>query len=114
MQEPLDRSAIDGLVDDLGDRDTVRAVAEVYLAQLPTRLGELRASVPGDADTCRRVAHTLKSASAVLGLGGVSRVCRNLEEAVDADPAAVPALLRELEAVADDGESHLRDWLSGG
>ncbi len=46
VQEPLDRSVVDGLVDDLGDRDTVRAVAEVYLTQLPARLGELRPAGP--------------------------------------------------------------------
>lgn len=116
MQEPLDRSVIDGLVDDLGDRDTVRAVAEVYLGQLPTRLGELHAGWPGDPDTCRRVAHSLKSASAALGLGGVARVCRALEQAADggpdAEPDAVPALLRELDDVAGPAETHLRAWLS--
>jgi HPt (histidine-containing phosphotransfer) domain-containing protein len=53
---------------------------EVFLADTPHRLTELQASlVQADADRLQKVAHSLKSAAALLGATNLSKLCQELE-----------------------------------
>jgi two-component system sensor histidine kinase/response regulator len=59
----------------------VRKVIAAYVGDVPLHLRTLRQAVGGeDADTLRRVAHSLKSASANVGAENLARLCKDLEQ----------------------------------
>ncbi len=59
----------------------VRKVIAAYVGDVPQHLLTLRQAVGGqDADTVRRVAHSLKSASANVGADTLARLCKDLEQ----------------------------------
>jgi len=59
----------------------VRKVIAAYVGDVPQHLRTLRQAVGGeDADTLRRVAHSLKSASANVGAETLARLCKDLEQ----------------------------------
>jgi two-component system sensor histidine kinase/response regulator len=59
----------------------VRKVVRAYVGDVPQHLRTLRQAVGGqDADTLRRVAHSLKSASANVGADTLARLCKDLEQ----------------------------------
>lgn len=74
------RAAIDGLIDDLGDVDTVRIVIETYLAELGSRAELLVADSEGESEEARRAAHTLKSTSALIGAEQLASTCAEFEK----------------------------------
>ena len=58
----------------------VQKVIAAYVGDAPQHLSTLRQAVGGqDADTVRRVAHSLKSASANVGAETLARLCKDLE-----------------------------------
>ncbi|MFC5511359.1 response regulator [Massilia jejuensis] len=58
----------------------VRKVIAAYVGDTPQHLQTLRQAVGGqDTDTVRRVAHSLKSASANVGAETLARLCKDLE-----------------------------------
>ena len=60
--------------------DLVKHVIEIYLQNTPQLIEQLeRAASSGDFEVLRRNAHTLKSSSAHLGAGQLSRLARELE-----------------------------------
>jgi signal transduction histidine kinase/CheY-like chemotaxis protein len=59
----------------------VQKVIAAYVGDTPQHLRALRQAVGGeDADTVRRVAHSLKSASANVGAETLARLCKDLEQ----------------------------------
>jgi HPt (histidine-containing phosphotransfer) domain-containing protein len=79
----LDESVLEELVATTGD-DTafVRELLETYLADLPVQLDGMDEAIRGnDAEALVRPAHTLKSASAAVGVMRLSAVSRELEMA---------------------------------
>ncbi|WP_229508066.1 Hpt domain-containing protein [Massilia sp. Dwa41.01b] len=59
----------------------VQKVIAAYVGDTPRHLATLRrAATSQDADTVRRVAHSLKSASANVGADAFARLCRELEQ----------------------------------
>jgi signal transduction histidine kinase/DNA-binding response OmpR family regulator/HPt (histidine-containing phosphotransfer) domain-containing protein len=59
----------------------VRKVIAAYVGDVPQHLRTLRQAVGGeDADTLRRVAHSLKSASANVGAETLAHLCKDLEQ----------------------------------
>jgi HPt (histidine-containing phosphotransfer) domain-containing protein len=59
----------------------VRKVVRAYVGDVPQHLCTLRAAVGGqDAETVRRVAHSLKSASANVGADALAHLCKDLEQ----------------------------------
>jgi signal transduction histidine kinase/CheY-like chemotaxis protein/HPt (histidine-containing phosphotransfer) domain-containing protein len=78
--EPLERSALDELREQLGDAAAVSTIVTTFLQSAPGLLAALReASAKGDAAALRRAAHTLKSSSAMLGAHALSAACAELE-----------------------------------
>jgi signal transduction histidine kinase/DNA-binding response OmpR family regulator/HPt (histidine-containing phosphotransfer) domain-containing protein len=97
-----------------GDRELLKELAGVFLAELPTWLAELRGAVgKQDAATVRRVAHTVKGAVDSCGASSAFDVASRLErigrvgemgdaaEALDELEAEVRRLEPELRALAD-------------
>ncbi|MBD8532242.1 MULTISPECIES: response regulator [unclassified Massilia] len=59
----------------------VQKVISAYVGDTPQHLRTLRQAVGGhDAETVRRVAHSLKSASANVGAETLARLCKDLEQ----------------------------------
>jgi HPt (histidine-containing phosphotransfer) domain-containing protein len=112
-QDVFDRSVLDDLAEDVGDVATVAAVADIYLEQLPERLGHLRATLTSDPASCQQVAHALKSASATLGLMRLADCCRRLELAIGTDAGDAEPLLTSVEAAAAPASAHLTAWREG-
>ncbi len=108
----LDPSVLDRLADDVGGVDTVAAVADVYLEQLPIRLVALRDTVRSDPPACRRVAHSLKSASAALGLMEMAHHAAGLESVVEIDAEQGAESVAELDRVSGAAAEQLGAWRS--
>jgi HPt (histidine-containing phosphotransfer) domain-containing protein len=81
--DPVDMAALENirtLSRDGGDA-LVNKVVAAYISDSPRQLAALRQAIKGgDADTLRRVAHSLKSASANVGASRVAALCRDLEQ----------------------------------
>jgi signal transduction histidine kinase/DNA-binding response OmpR family regulator/HPt (histidine-containing phosphotransfer) domain-containing protein len=77
----------------------VQKVVQAYVGDAPQHLRTLRQAVVGqDADTVRRVAHSLKSASANVGAEILARLCKNLEQmGRNASVTGAAALLTDME-----------------
>lgn len=91
----LDETVVRSLVADLGDSAFVAETARLYLAELDDRVHALgQAASVGEL---AQAAHTLKSASALLGLARLADACNGVEHAARhgtvaaAAVAAVPA-----------------------
>jgi HPt (histidine-containing phosphotransfer) domain-containing protein len=112
---PADTLDLTALSERVGDASLVRPIVELYLELLPERL----ASISGPAQTSSaheervRAVHSLKSASALLGLMELSTSCRNLESAWlrDADAPTV-ALVDDVMARAVEARAALGQVLA--
>lgn len=84
----------------MDDADLVRAVVEVFLADIPGQLDVLETAVAsGDRDTAERVAHSLKGAASNVGGDLFRDVAAALEDlAHKCDLRAASARLPELRA----------------
>lgn len=105
----VDRSKIDGLVDDLGDASIVVSLVDSYLTELTNReaaLGE--ALTTGDIEVLHRIGHTLRSTSEMLGATGLVVACRKLEAADD--QTDLGPLLAEFRAAAEATRADLVAW----
>ena len=83
QDDPIDRSALDNiraLSRDTGDV-LVQKVINAYVGDTPRHLQALRqAAATRDAESLRRIAHGLKSASANIGAARLAAACRDLEQ----------------------------------
>ena len=104
---PINRTALDNiraLSRDDGDA-LVQKVIAAYVGDTPRQLHALRQALgEGDAESVRRVAHGLKSASANIGATHLSGLCRELEQLgrsgnVDSGGPLLADLAREFRAV---------------
>lgn len=108
----VDHDTLRRLADDLGDAAVVADAVRLYLSELPERLELLEASMAeGDAPAVRATAHSLKSASAMLGAGELSASCLALERAA-AEGRLPRDALREVTARAQVAAGALREFLS--
>jgi HPt (histidine-containing phosphotransfer) domain-containing protein len=111
-EPPVDHDTLRRLADDLGDAAIVADTVRLYLAELPDRLGLLETGMTdGDAQAVRSTAHSLKSASAMLGAGPLSASCLALERAA-AEGRLSRDALREVTARADVAAEALRAYLN--
>ncbi len=83
----------------------MQKVIAAYVGDTPRQLHALRQALgEGDAESVRRVAHGLKSASANIGATHLSSLCRELEQLgrsgnVDSGGPLLADLAREFRAV---------------
>ena len=103
--------AIELLLEDLGDADTVRVVLETYLAELGSR-AELLVGPHGQdvSEDARRAAHTLKSTSALIGADRLAQLCAEFEKADSPSKDLRARLTKEISHV----EAQLHDRLEMG
>ena len=96
----LDRAAFDELVDAIGAED-VRATLDVFFAETVERLALLRQlSCEADRPRIKDEAHTLKGASASLGLCQLSQLAQTLEHSAHAiTPQEYRVLVDRLNAI---------------
>jgi HPt (histidine-containing phosphotransfer) domain-containing protein len=75
----IEKVTIDGLVRDLG-LDAALELFELWCTNSPVRLDAAGSALDeGDAAQLARIAHTLKSASAVVGAAGSAQLCAEIE-----------------------------------
>ena len=107
QNDPLDRAALDNiraLSRDAGDA-LVQKVINAYVGDTPRHLQALRqAMTTRDADSLRRIAHGLKSASANIGAARLAAACRDLEQlgrsgSVDGAAPLLADMEREFQSV---------------
>lgn len=80
----LDRAALEGLLDQVGDPAVVLLIITTFLEGIDERLGNLAAgAADGDHELIARTAHSLKSAAALVGLHHL----RWHAQALESDPA---------------------------
>ncbi|TXG01516.1 hybrid sensor histidine kinase/response regulator [Massilia arenae] len=105
--DPIDRAALDNiraLSRDAGDA-LVQKVINAYVGDTPRHLQALRQAVStDDAESLRRIAHGLKSASANIGAGRLAATCRDLEQlgrggSVDGAAPLLADMEREFQSV---------------
>ena len=98
----LDESALDAIRNcPNGDR-ILRGAIEGFRRDTPARLAELRqAQIDGDIEVVERVAHTLKSSSALLGARRLSKLCLRVErEASTPASETVRSMIGKIERAA--------------
>lgn len=103
---------LSGLVEQMGDEALAADIVEVYLDALPERVEALEAARGGVREDTVRVAHSLKSASALVGLSALSARSAALEAAAKTPDDTVPGLLEEVLALTGPAEAGLREWLA--
>lgn len=110
---PSYRSRLDQLAAEL-DPDSVAAIVEDFIADLPVRLAELEQFIgAGDCKEAERAAHSLKGVSASLGVDELSAKYRALEDAAEAgDLEQARHCLAELKPAVATATEQLRRWLA--
>ncbi|MEM7285995.1 MAG: response regulator [Actinomycetota bacterium] len=104
----VDEGVLRELTAQLGDETVVASVIETYLVELPGRTEALdQAVTAGDADQVRRIAHTLKSTSAMLGATALAGHCQRTESAAADPDAHLGELVAELQSLASGAEQDL-------
>jgi HPt (histidine-containing phosphotransfer) domain-containing protein len=103
----IDPAALDDLVEDIG-ADEVADLLDVFLDDVPQQLELLSDGLDaGDCAMIGRVAHTLKSTSALVGADDAASRLRELESAAEAGDLdrlreTAPEVTRQLGLVCDE------------
>lgn len=105
----------EGLLDELRGilEDEFPALVTTYIQDSAIRVQDMKAAfAKGDADALRKSTHSLKGASANLGLELLADLCRSLEEDVLAGKMeGVDARLQQVEAEQQRAVGLLRGYL---
>ena len=101
------------LLADLDDPDLVATLVDTYLGELDRRRAALReAAEGGDADGVRRVAHTLKSTSAIVGAEPLRELMHDIEGRVADGALDFPELAGPLDELIAATKGELTTALS--
>ena len=114
MPPTLDSERLAALGDDLGDVDFLRQTVQIYLAELPSRQSAMRnANSVGDRTGMRDSAHSLGSASAMLGLMELESSCRFVElRAKSANDTELSAMFDQWMKSSERARLAVTAWLS--
>ncbi len=114
MSISFDAGRLTELGDDLGDLEFLRQTVRVYLEELPGRAAMMHHAVRTDDRTLiEDSAHSLGSASAMLGAVELADACRALEQqAATEDMDRIMVLVDLWTSSLDRAEAALRQWLS--
>ncbi|HEY6223744.1 MAG TPA: EAL domain-containing protein, partial [Gemmatimonadales bacterium] len=94
----LNERALSGIRSFPGGERILESAVQAYLRESTEGLRTLRsACVAGDRDTAQRIAHTLRSSSAMLGAARLSSLYQEMEQ--EAASASAAQLTRRLEAI---------------
>ena len=76
----IERTALAQLQADVGDRETVEKMIDMFLTELPLDTKRMEVAVESaDYNAFRRVAHSIKSASQILGAHNLTELCLEIE-----------------------------------
>ncbi len=97
--DPLDPGVLASLRE-LGDRELLKELGELFLEDVPPQLEALREAIEGgDASSVQRVAHTLKGSCGNMGATRMSTICAELEDVGrSGELERAPVLVERLEA----------------
>ena len=99
---PIDMKTLESMrpLQRAGQPDVIPRVIGLYLSNAPSMMEELQTAVErGETATVYRLAHSLKSSSAMVGALRLSALCKTLEaKAREAREGSVPDGLQEIEA----------------
>jgi NO-binding membrane sensor protein with MHYT domain/HPt (histidine-containing phosphotransfer) domain-containing protein len=96
LEDGLDQAVIANLRE-LGDSSLLSELAQMFLEEVPERLGALREAIEkGDAQAVKRITHTLKGSSATMGARRMYRLCLGLEQAGESNDLSAAASILEL------------------
>ena len=106
----IDATVLQDLADQLGDVSIVSDTVGMFLDELDGRTRLLReAAAEEDRDELRRRAHSLKSASAMLGATALAAACLEIEHgASDGQPSLLREQVAAVEPLAADSGAALR------
>ena len=110
----IDPAVFETLKEAVGE-DFIGELIETYLNDAPTLIAEIRRNLKeGNADTLRRVAHSLKSNSGNFGATQVVELAKALEMAAKSGTLeGAPEMLTRLEAEYRQAADELRQWAAG-
>lgn len=113
MGPALDFRILEELAEDLGDVDFIRDTAAGYLAELPGRRGDMQAAFErNDRQDLRDRAHSLGSASQLLGAVELAAQCARIERsALTIDDAGLSSSFEHWVASCARTESAMSEWL---
>jgi len=102
MAEPIDRAALDELVEMTGgDRAFLADLIDTFSTDAAGMIAELEAAVSsGDDAAMLRPAHSLKSNAASFGAHRLAELCRSVEH--DARAGAVPDAAARVAEIRDE------------
>ena len=114
MSISFDAGRLTELGDDLGDPEFLRQTVEVYLQELPGRAAMMHHAVRTDERMLlEESAHSLGSASAMLGALELSDACRSIErQAAVVDLDRLMVLVDLWTSSVERADTALRQWLS--
>ena len=113
MGPALDFRILEELAEDLGDIGFLRETAAGYLAELPGRRNDMRAAFErNDRPELRSRAHSLGSASQLLGAVDLAARCASIERsALTIDDAGLSSSFEHWVASCARTESAMSEWL---
>lgn len=113
LPSPLNPETLTRLAEDLGDEQSVRDLADLFLESLDGRWRDAQAAWhSGDAETARRAAHTLKSSAALLGLVPLAEVFKELETlAAEGQLDVAEKLGAQAGPTLENAVQALKEWL---
>jgi two-component system sensor histidine kinase/response regulator len=110
MMQVIDRTEALERVE--GDVDLLRELVQIFLEDLPERVGEIRAALAArDTQILARAAHSLKGSAANISAIAVSDAARRLEKAAqESDLMNASTALRDLETEVEVLAKELSDF----
>lgn len=106
-------TALAALEEDFGGPDIVVEVVDLYLSELPGRVGRIALGEGVDVDAAARGAHSLKSASALVGFPDLSALAGELEDALRQGAPVRPGLVEAVVTTANQSSQWLEEWRRG-
>lgn len=110
VEDVLDRSAVEMMIDDIGDPALVVTLMETYLTELPQRVERILVAGTRTAETTtvEEAAHVLKSTSAIVGASALNELAAALEAAARAGRSPSDDDRARLQRLASETETGLR------
>ena len=107
MTEPLDRSQLSELVQELG-QGNVRELVRTFLDTTPVLIADLREAV-SDPEQLRSTAHRLKGGALAIGASALAEVSGQLERGGDAVDGALAGIVAVADPIKDSTAQAIRE-----
>ncbi len=111
----VDATAIEAMLDDIGDANLVSTLLTTYLGELPQRVDRILTAGTRSAESMsiEEAAHVLKSTSAIVGAGALAELAAAIEAAACAGVPPTDDQREELRTIATSTEAGIREAIAG-